>query len=62
MTNNHKEKLNPLSFKEKQPCLSTMPIYESQNGVHSETFFSRLKFYMPFALVATRCNKVDYWF
>jgi hypothetical protein len=38
-----------------------MPIYESKNDVHSETFFSRLKFYVPFVLVAIRCNKVDYW-
>jgi hypothetical protein len=44
------------------PCLSTMLIYKSKNCVHSETFFNRLKFYTPFVLVATRHNKVDYWF
>jgi len=32
------------------------------NGLHSETFLSSLKFYVPFLLVATRCNKVDCWF
>jgi hypothetical protein len=44
------------------PCLSTVAIYESKNGVHSETFLNRLKFYIPFFLVATMHNKVDYWF
>ncbi len=39
-----------------------MLIYESKNGAHNETFPNRLKFYVPFVLVATRCNKVDYWF
>ncbi len=38
-----------------------MPIYESKNGAHNETIFSRLNFYVPFVLVATKCNKVDYW-
>jgi hypothetical protein len=37
-------------------------IYESKYGAHNEIFLSRLKFYIPFVLVATRCNKVDYWF
>ncbi len=66
--NNHKEKLNTLSFKERQlclsmnPCLFTMPIYESKNCVHNETFFNRLKSYIPFVLVVTKRNKVDYWF
>ncbi len=47
IANNHKEKLNPFSFRKRQlclsmnPCLSTMPIYESKNEVYSETFFSR---------------------
>jgi hypothetical protein len=39
-----------------------MPIYESKNNVHSETFFNKLKYNEPFVLVATRCNKIDYWF
>jgi hypothetical protein len=68
ISNNHKEKLNTLSFKEKQlcvsmnPCLSTMLIYESKTCVHNETFFNRLKSYIPFVLVATTRNKVDYRF
>jgi hypothetical protein len=44
------------------PCLSTMPIYKSKTCAYSETFFNRLVFYIPFVLVATRCNKIDYWF
>jgi hypothetical protein len=62
------KKRNTLNFKERQlclstnPCLSTVPIYESKNGAHSETFLSRLKFYVPFVLVATKCNKIDYLF
>jgi hypothetical protein len=68
ISNNHKEKLNTLNFKERQlclsmnPCLSTMPIYESKNSAHSETFCNRLKSYIAFVLVATKCNKIDYWF
>jgi hypothetical protein len=68
ISNNHKEKLNTLSFKERQlclsmnSCLSTMPIYESKNCAHSETFFNRLKSYTPFVLMDTMCKKVDYWF
>ncbi len=66
ISNNHKEKLNTLSFKERQlclstnPCLSTMPIYEPKIFAIYKTFFNRLKFYIPFVLVATRCNKIDY--
>jgi hypothetical protein len=43
------------------PTMATL-IYESKKSLHSETFFNRLKFYITFVLVATRCNKVDYWF
>jgi hypothetical protein len=32
------------------------------NGLHNETFINSLKFYVPFPLMATRCNKVDHWF
>jgi hypothetical protein len=44
------------------PCLSIVLIYKSKYGAHNETFFSRLKSYIPFVLITTRCNKVDYWF
>jgi hypothetical protein len=40
----------------------SMPIYKSKNCAHNETFFSRLKFYIPFVFMATRHNKIDYWF
>jgi len=27
-----------------------------------KTFFNSLKSYIPFLLVPTKCNKIDYWF
>jgi hypothetical protein len=61
-----KKKFNSLSFKERPPCLffnnGYTHIYGSKNGAHSKNIFNNLKFYIPFFLVATRCNKVEYWF
>jgi hypothetical protein len=51
-----------ISKKETMLIHESMPVYESKNGVHSETFFSRFNFYIPCVLVATMHNKVDYWF
>jgi hypothetical protein len=51
------EKFKYLSFKERQPC-------QSDNGYivyKSKNILSSFKFYIPFVLVATKCNIVDYW-
>jgi hypothetical protein len=53
-----KEKLKYLSFKERPPC-------QFDNGYivyGSKNILSSFKFYIPFLLVATKCNIVDYWF
>jgi len=37
-------------------------VYGSKHVICSKCFFCSLKFYIPFFLVTTKCNIVDYWF
>ncbi len=37
-------------------------VYKSKYVIHSFKKISGFKFYIPFLLVATKCNIIDYWF